>query len=593
MGVIAVDVMHHAAFMQEPVFAGNDHHLQSFNSYCNTRSARRKPHRSLKEGSWASVLSKSRRLQLHRSFAAQSPVSVKRPISISISSPTFSEPAAAQLLQAPLNLEGESLPAPASGMRTQLLRSDHQRGIAGYNQSAAEDLGLDYKEAAAALEHLFTESPSLENDCIKDSDSSSDKEAGSLSPVLRVNSMGKTVSRSSVSTKRRRKDLMTRITLRKKKMIEPCDRDLQASKRSGAAGEFSDSIWSAAAGKLLRQHGEVVNLMAQNWSKLKGELLSMEEERWLALLMKPAKALQKVRASLRQQMGKEPSDEEWAYAAKMDVATLARHLALHQAARNKLVKMNLRLVRHQARKYEREAVVSSLTEVELCQEGVKGLIVAADRFEPAKGVRFSTYAIFWIRNSILRAQTRSAFPIRAPFNFAEIKMNIKKTRWEMRLEAGEVVDEKTGDSLLKRILERVGVDEERYKLVMRSNRKVVSLHKRDPLTGAELIEHLADPNSHHNVVSGYLAGGGGGIEVTDPTLRLGIDDVLDSLKPKESLVLRQRFGLDGKGERALGEIGRNMRISREMVRRYEARGLLKLKHPTRLAYLRSFLTQDS
>ncbi|KAH7444116.1 hypothetical protein KP509_02G065100 [Ceratopteris richardii] len=251
--------------------------------------------------------------------------------------------------------------------------------------------------------------------------------------------------------------------------------------------------------------------------------------------------------------------------------------------------MNLRLVKHQARKYEKEAAGSSLTVIELCQEGVKGLITAVDRFNPAKGVRFSTYAVFWIRNSIIRAQTRAGYTIRAPFNFAEIKMNINKAKWELRLEAGEAG---TGEECLKEVLERAGIDEEKYKMVMRSSPRVVSLHKRDPLTGAELIERLADANSQHDVSSRYLVGPGGGIQLTDPLLRLGIDDVLDSLKPKESLVLRQRFGLDGKGERALGEIGRNMRISREMVRRYEARGLLKLKHPTRLAYLRSFLSQE-
>jgi RNA polymerase sigma factor len=65
---------------------------------------------------------------------------------------------------------------------------------------------------------------------------------------------------------------------------------------------------------------------------------------------------------------------------------------------------------------------------------------------------------------------------------------------------------------------------------------------------------------------------------------------LDSLKPKESLVLRQRFGLDGKGERSLEEIGRNLNLSREMVRRYEMRALLKMKHPTRVEYLRGYLT---
>jgi RNA polymerase sigma factor len=64
---------------------------------------------------------------------------------------------------------------------------------------------------------------------------------------------------------------------------------------------------------------------------------------------------------------------------------------------------------------------------------------------------------------------------------------------------------------------------------------------------------------------------------------------LDSLKPKENLVLRQRFGLDGKGQRSLSEVGQNLNLSREMVRRYELQGLMRMKHPTRVEYLRKYL----
>jgi RNA polymerase sigma factor len=70
----------------------------------------------------------------------------------------------------------------------------------------------------------------------------------------------------------------------------------------------------------------------------------------------------------------------------------------------------------------------------------------------------------------------------------------------------------------------------------------------------------------------------------------GYDEQLDSLKPREGLVLRQRFGLDGYGERTLGEIGQTLGLSREMVRKYETCALMKMKHPTRMDYLRSYLS---
>lgn len=580
MGVTAVNAVQHAALVKDQLH-GDDH----------LRLTQRLKERQLLRHSTLCGPSSPRKWRAFLRRSVTIPFAMKRPISVSIPATTSlsDQPSTNQLLQSAFNPSTSA--APASGMEPQQLFQPSIRGLSSFEQDLVDDLAVDYKEAAAALEQLFSESPSLEVDldpASADKAESSPLSATSLATSLTDPSM-KMVSQLSRLKKKGRKDLTSRIFLRRRRMVESSDQVVQDGNKSSAAAKISDSIWSTAASKLLRQHGEVINFMAQDWSKLRGELLSAEEERWLSLLMKPAKALLKVKDTLKQQIGREPSNEEWAQAARMDLATLTRHLALHQAARSKLVKMNLRLVKHQARKHERDSAGSSLTLVELCQEGVKGLITAVDRFNPAKGVRLSTYAVFWIRNSIIRGQTRSGFPIRAPFNFAEIKMSINKARWEMMLESGGAL---AGENLDK-VLERAGVDEEKYKVVMRSSPRVVSLHKRDPLTGAELIERLVDPKSHHDANSCYMVGGGSaGIEATDPLLRLGIDDVLDSLQPKESLVLRQRFGLDGKGERALGEIGRNMRISREMVRRYEARGLLKLKHPTRLAYLRSFLSQD-
>ncbi|MCO5559214.1 hypothetical protein L7F22_012809 [Adiantum nelumboides] len=572
MGVTAVNAMQHAAVVKDRLLSGDDrlHYI------------RRAKERSLLKQStlnWPLSPRRARCILLRRSSTV--PAAIKRPVSISDpATSSSSKPPAARLLHSSFNPSTSA--APAAGMEPQQLFQPSRESPSGLEHYLENDLGLDYKEAAAAFEHLFSESPSLELDWKPESEETG---SPSLPSTSLADTNMKVESQLPGFKKNFRKDLTARIILHRKRMDESGHIEILEP----GATKLSDSIWSPAASKLLQQHGEVINFTAQNWTRLRGELLSAEEERWLASLMKPAKTLSKLKDSMIHQIGREPSNEEWAQAAKMDVSTLTRHLAIHQAARNKLVKMNLRLVKHQARKYEKESMGSSLTLEELCQEGVKGLIIGVDRFNPAKGVRFSTYAVFWIRNSILRAQTRSGFPIRTPFNFAEVKMYINKQRREMRLEYGE---ELVGENLRK-VLDQAGVNEEKYKAVMRSTPKLVSLHKRDPMTGAELIERLADPTSLHGAGSRYLvAAGGGGIDANDPFLRIGIDDVLDSLQPKESLVLRQRFGLDGKGERALGEISRNMRISREMVRRYEARGLLKLKHPTRLAYLRSFLSQD-
>lgn len=374
---------------------------------------------------------------------------------------------------------------------------------------------------------------------------------------------------------RRRKNLTMRLSSRRKRLAgdEGCLETRSSSVRMDDFGRNPSTILcSERVNELVRQYGGNFNLMAQSWLKLRSELLTAEEEKWLASLLKPFKALHILKLRLKKRLSRDPTFEEWAQAAKIDLATLRRFIDVGLAARNKLVQLNLRLVVHQARKYYWEGC--SLSVSDLCQEGVQGLMTGVDKFEPTKGFKFCTYAVYWIRNSILRAQTRSGYPIRSPFNFAELKLHIKKMTLELLWETGR-------GPTTKEIIERVGIDKLRYMMVMRSGRKWMSLHEKQKVTGCELIENVKD---HNEDVQSKLGGGAG-----DAMLRLGIDDVLDSLKPKESLVLRQRFGLDGKGERSLGQIGRNLRMSREMARKYEARALLKLKHPTRLSYLRSFL----
>ncbi|KAI4324985.1 hypothetical protein MLD38_030423 [Melastoma candidum] len=110
---------------------------------------------------------------------------------------------------------------------------------------------------------------------------------------------------------------------------------------------------------------------------------------------------------------------------------------------------------------------------------------------------------------------------------------------------------------------------------MKASRPVYSLNSRHTVTREEFIDGIADVNgiSEDNRRQPAL-------------LRLALDDVLDSLKPKESLVIRQRYGLDGKGDRTLNEIASNLDVSREMVRKHEVKALMKLKHSTRVDYLR-------
>ncbi|KAL8142481.1 hypothetical protein V2J09_015513 [Rumex salicifolius] len=153
----------------------------------------------------------------------------------------------------------------------------------------------------------------------------------------------------------------------------------------------------------------------------------------------------------------------------------------------------------------------------------------------------------------------------------KVRVEIQKAKLQMMFELTRMPTE-------EEIARRVGISPERYREVMRASKSVLSLNSKHATTQEELVDGIAD-----------IDGVGGDKRKQPALLRLAIDDVLDSLKPKESLVIRQRYGLDGKGDRTLGEIAGNLNISREMVRKHEMKALMKLKHPARMDYVRQYI----
>jgi RNA polymerase sigma factor len=216
--------------------------------------------------------------------------------------------------------------------------------------------------------------------------------------------------------------------------------------------------------------------------------------------------LQKLREVLRDILGQEPTDEQWASAAKLDKQTLKRQLLLSRAARNKLIQHNLRLVLSQAHKYYKGNMSFSLHD--LCQEGVLGLMHSVDKFDPTKGYRFSTYAVYWIRNSILRAQTKSGHMVRSPINVSMQKVNIKRAKLDLALELGR-------NPTSKEVMQRLGLGVDRYHDILRTTMRTTSLHLRDRITGEEKVEILADTDN----ASSMMLGGRN-------MLRVGMDDVV-------------------------------------------------------------------
>ncbi|KAJ8747878.1 hypothetical protein K2173_013046 [Erythroxylum novogranatense] len=423
-------------------------------------------------------------------------------------------------------------------------------------------LDLDYNEAAAKLENIYKLSPELgacnvsdETAVIRRGRQRKRKTSDVVEKTEKKS--GKSVVRNHVK-KVKRLSLERRIELRKSK-----DEGVVTSMRKKLKKDEDERIE-----ELVKEYSGSTDLVSLDWKKMKiPPVLTSSEQTWLFKLMQPMKALLQVKENWRKDMGREPTEGELAKATHMNLVQLRRKIEVGRAARDKLIKHNLRLVLFVINKYFQDFANGPRFQ-DLCQAGVKGLIIAIDRFELKRKFRLSTYGLFWIRHAIIRSMTVSSFT-RVPFGLESVRFEIQKAKLELLFKLQREPTE-------EEVIEKVGISPERYREVMRASKSVLSLHSRHLTTQEEFINGITDVD-------------GGDDRRQHALLRLALDDVLDSLKPKESLVIRQRFGLDGKGDRTLGEIAGNLNISREMVRKHEVKALMKLKHPARTDYLRRYV----
>ncbi|XP_022945188.1 RNA polymerase sigma factor sigE, chloroplastic/mitochondrial-like [Cucurbita moschata] len=419
-------------------------------------------------------------------------------------------------------------------------------------------LDVDYYEAAAKLENIFKLSSVTED---------TDVECEDGRPKRRQQRRKKPDKRPSDGIVRnhtrriKRLDLDKRIALKSNKEGKATP-SLRKQKDTVSEADETDD--------LVRNYPASTDMASLDWKKMKiPPVLSSSEHTRLFKLVQPMKELIQVQEELQKELGREPTEGELVDATNMNVIQVRRQLEVGRAARNNLIKHNLRLVLFVINKYF-EDFASGPKFQDLCQAGVKGLMTAIDRFEPKRRFRLSTYALFWIRHAIIRSITLSSFT-RVSFGLDSVRVDIQRAKLELSCEHHRLPTE-------EEIIAKVGISPERYLEVMRAIKPVYSLHSRHSTTSEEFINAITDVEST-----------GGDNQRQPALLRLALDDVLDSLKPKESLVIRQRYGLDGKGNRTLGEIAGNLNISREMVRKHEVKALMKLKHPARVDYLRRHL----
>mmetsp|Transcript_54440 Transcript_54440/g.108059 ORF Transcript_54440/g.108059 Transcript_54440/m.108059 type:complete len:440 (-) Transcript_54440:125-1444(-) len=343
-----------------------------------------------------------------------------------------------------------------------------------------------------------------------------------------------------------------------------------------AAGKTKKTVAPAPGAR--RDKTDSMNSIAWYMKSIgKHDLLRADEEVMLARLVQSMIRYEAVRDDLATQLERAPSSDEWANALGMDVPELRKRLTRGHHSKKAMISANLRLVTSISKRYQNRGLAFQ----DLIQEGSLGLVRAVEKFDPEKGFKFSTYATWWIKQSVLRSIADSSRTIRLPVHVHDILNSIRMRQRELHADLGRLPTD-------IELATAMGLTIEKFTFLMDASRPAVSFEtpkiagggKRGGSSGnvneVTLADNLRDSAPCPDIVAEGML------------LKTDIEKLVDTLSPREQDVIRMRFGLDAGKPKTLEEIGGIFSVTRERVRQIEARALHKLRQPYRNHKLREY-----